>query len=104
MSTHRTAKRASRMRKGGKSRLYPVNMLIRGDNRDLIDKAADVRGKSRTEFMVEASLREAEDTLLDQTLVRVDKKTYNHFLNVLDRPPSGKGFERLMQASKPWAT
>jgi uncharacterized protein (DUF1778 family) len=52
--------------------------------------------------MIEAARRAAEESLLDQTLVRVDQKTYNHFLNVLDEPPSGEGFERLMAARKPW--
>ncbi|MDD1617692.1 MAG: hypothetical protein LUQ28_14725 [Methylococcaceae bacterium] len=42
------------------------------------------------------------DSVLDQTRVHVDQKTYNHFLEVLDLPPSGEGFARLMAASKPW--
>jgi uncharacterized protein (DUF1778 family) len=36
------------------------------------------------------------------TLVRVDRETYEHFLAVLDRPPDGEGFERLMRAPNPW--
>ncbi|MDP3589692.1 MAG: DUF1778 domain-containing protein, partial [Methylobacter sp.] len=46
--------------------------------------------------------RAAEESLLDQTLVRLDQKTYEHFLEVLDSPPSGEGLERLMAAAKPW--
>lgn len=44
------------------------------------------------------------DSVLDQTRVKVDQKTYDHFLEVLDLPPSGEGFARLMAASKPWNT
>jgi uncharacterized protein (DUF1778 family) len=33
----------------------------------------------------------------------VDQATYDHFLAVLDQPPSGEGFDRLMKAAKPWA-
>lgn len=44
----------------------------------------------------------SEDSVLDQTRVKVDQKTYDHFLEVLDLPPSGEGFARLMAASKPW--
>jgi len=44
----------------------------------------------------------AEETLLDQTLVRVDRETYEHFLAVLDQPPAGEGYERLMAAPSPW--
>lgn len=81
-----------------------VNLRIRDDVRALIDRAAKTHGKSRSEFMIDAARRAAEDALLDQTLVRVDQATYSHFLEVLDRPPSGPGFERLMAAGRPWAT
>ena len=80
-----------------------VNLRIREDIRALIDRAAKVHGKSRSDFMIEASRRAAEEALLDQTLVRVDKDAYQHFLKVLDQPPRNKGFERLMKAAKPWA-
>jgi uncharacterized protein (DUF1778 family) len=43
-----------------------------------------------------------EETLLDQTLVRVDVDSYQLYLDLLDLPPSGEGFERLMRAPKPW--
>lgn len=79
-----------------------VNLRVREDIRDLIDRAAQSQGKSRSEFMIDASRRAAEDALLDQTLLRVDQATYAHFLNVLDHPPTGEGYERLMQAAKPW--
>jgi len=69
----------------------------------MIDRAAKAHGKSRSEFMIDASRRAAEEALLDQALVRVDRETYDHFLKVLDQPPAGKGFERLMKAGKPWA-
>jgi len=39
----------------------------------------------------------AEETLLDQTLVRVDRETYEHFLAVLDQPQP----ERVTSASWP---
>lgn len=40
--------------------------------------------------------------MLDQTLIRVDQKTYTHFLNVLDQPPGSEGYRRLMKVKKPW--
>lgn len=80
-----------------------VNLRIREDVRAMIDRAAKAHGKSRSDFMIDAARRAAEEALLDQALVRVDRATYDHFLKVLDRPPLGKGFERLMKAGKPWA-
>jgi uncharacterized protein (DUF1778 family) len=79
-----------------------VNLRVREDIRNLIDRAAQTQGKSRSEFMIDAARRAAEDALLDQTLVRVDAQTYAHFLSVLDQPPGGEGYERLMKAAKPW--
>ncbi len=78
-----------------------VNLRVRDDIRDLIDQAARSQGKSRSEFMIDAARRAAEDALLDQTLVRVDQKTYTHFLRVLDQPPS-EAYDRLMKVKKPW--
>ncbi len=80
----------------------PVNLRIREDIRKVIDRAAGVRGKTRSDFMIDAAYRAAEDTLLDQTLVRVDEDSYRHYLSILDQPPAGEGFERLMNAPKPW--
>ena len=80
-----------------------VNLRVREDIRSLIDRAAKAHGKSRSDFMIDAARRAAEEALLDQTLVRVDRKTWEHFIRVLDHPPANKGFERLMKARKPWA-
>lgn len=79
-----------------------VNLRVRNDIRALIDRAAKAQGKTRSDFMIDAARRAAEESLLDQTLVRVDAATYEHFLAVLDQPASGEGFERLMAARKPW--
>ncbi len=79
-----------------------VNLRVREDIRDLIDRAAQSQGKSRSEFIIDAARCAAEEALLAQTLVRVDAETYAHFLNLLDQPPSGEGYERLMKAAKPW--
>ena len=79
-----------------------VNLRVREDVRDLIDQAARVNGTTRSDFMIEAARQAAENALLDQTFVRVDTETYAQFLSVLDRAPSGEGYERLMRAPKPW--
>lgn len=80
----------------------PVNLRVREDVRDLIDQAARASGKTRSDFMIDAARQAAENALLDRTFVRVDPETYAQFLSVLDQPPSGEGYERLMRAKKPW--
>lgn len=81
---------------------HPVNLRVRNDIRALIDRAAKAQGKTRSDFMIDAARRAAEESLLDQKLVRLDQPAYEHFLSVLDQPPGGEGFERLMAAKKTW--
>ena len=80
----------------------PVNLRIRTEIRSLIDQAARLQGKSRSDFMIDAARRAAEEALLDQTLIRVDQSAYDQFLTILDKPAVGPGVERLMNASTPW--
>jgi len=80
-----------------------INIRVRPDERALIDRAALVQGKSRTDFMLEASQRAAEDVLLDQTVLRVDAATYSRFVKLLDAPPRpNAALRRLMQMKPPW--
>ena len=85
-----------------KTHAKPVNLRLREDVRALIDRAAKIRGKTRSDFMIDAAYRAAEDTLLDQTLVKVDAESYRHYLAILDKPPTGEGFGHLMSTPKPW--
>jgi uncharacterized protein (DUF1778 family) len=79
-----------------------VNLRVREDVRDLIDQAARTFGKTRSDFMIDAARQAAEHALLDQTFVRVDAKTFAHFMAVLDQPPASEGYARLMDAPRPW--
>ena len=45
--------------------LKAVNLRVREDTRALIDKAASIQGRSRTDFMIEASRHAAEEAILD---------------------------------------
>jgi uncharacterized protein (DUF1778 family) len=80
-----------------------VNIRIRPAERELIDQAAAAQGKSRSDFMLEASRRAAEEALLDRTLLRVDAETYDRFVAMLDgRPRPNEKLRKLMQTAAPW--
>jgi uncharacterized protein (DUF1778 family) len=79
-----------------------VNLRVPGEKRALIDRAARIAGKNRSEFMIDAAVAAAQDAMLDQNLLLVDRATYDKFVEMLDRPPSGEGFERLMRVRAPW--
>ena len=80
-----------------------LNIRIRAEQRGLIDRAALACGKNRTDFILEAACTAAEETLLDQTLLRVDPEAFDAFLVRLDAPPQPNArLRRTMQKAPPW--
>lgn len=83
--------------------LQTVNLRVRTDTQSLIDRAANMLGRSRSDFMIEASRQAAEDAILDQRVIAVSGEAYNAFLAILDRPAQANELLRkTMQTSAPW--
>jgi uncharacterized protein (DUF1778 family) len=81
-----------------------INLRARPDERDLIDEAARVLGKNRSDFMLEAACDKAQSVLLDQVFFRLDAAKFRQFVKLLDAPPGpNPGLERLMAVRPPWA-
>ncbi|HEY6561325.1 MAG TPA: DUF1778 domain-containing protein [Polyangiaceae bacterium] len=80
-----------------------LNIRIRADERHLIDRAAKVLGKNRTDFILDAARRAAEDTLVDQAFISVSPKAYAEFIARLDAPAKpNERLRRTMSARLPW--
>jgi uncharacterized protein (DUF1778 family) len=80
-----------------------LNFRIKTEDRNLIDQAAHLLGKSRTDFLLDAGRRAAEDALLDQTLFKVSAKAYAAFVARLDAPPApNERLRRSMTTPAPW--
>jgi uncharacterized protein (DUF1778 family) len=80
-----------------------LNLRIKPQVRELIDRAAELAGKNRTDFVLDAARRAAEDTLLDRTVLTVSPKAYRQFLARLDAPPKpNKRLLKSMQRPSPW--
>ena len=80
-----------------------INLRIEAQTRQLIDDAAGILGKTRTEFMIESARREAIDVLLDQRLFVLDPKRYDAFLQALDTPPApGPKLRALLRRVPAW--
>lgn len=74
----------------------------RGD-RNLIDRAVKTRGKNRTDFILDAARRVAEDALLDQVIISLSPEGYSEFLARLDMPPKpNERLRKTMQTPAPW--
>jgi uncharacterized protein (DUF1778 family) len=80
-----------------------INLRASAAQRALIDKAAQVQGKSRTEFMLEASSERAQQVLLDRTVFTLDAEHYQRFAKLLDAPvKANKAVNRLLAKIAPW--
>jgi len=80
-----------------------LNLRIPPAVRHLIDRAAASAGKTRTDFVLEAARRAAEETLLDRALMVVSPKAYEDFLARLDRPARpNERLKRTMRTKAPW--
>ena len=80
-----------------------INLRIESNTRQLIDDAASILGKTRTEFMVESARRQAIDVLLDQRLFALDPDRYDTFLDALDNPPPpGPKLRALLRRVPAW--
>ncbi len=80
-----------------------INLRIEANTRQLIDDAAAILGKTRTEFMIDSARRQAIDVLLDQRLFVLDADRYDAFLHALDNPPApGPKLRSLLSRVPAW--
>jgi uncharacterized protein (DUF1778 family) len=81
-----------------------LNLRIPAAERGLIDRAAQASGKTRTDFILSAARRAAEEELLDRTIFVVSPSAYAKFVAMLDAPPkANERLRRTMQATPPWS-
>ena len=80
-----------------------INLRANRTQRSLIDRAARALGKNRSDFMLEASCREAESVLLDRRYFTLEGKAFDAFEATLDSPPGANPRLRdLMNSKAPW--
>lgn len=80
-----------------------LNLRIKPQVRGLIDRAAKVRGKNRTDFILDAAQQAAEEALLDQALIQVGSEAYADFVARLDRPAAPNArLQKTLQTPAPW--
>lgn len=80
-----------------------INLRVRDETRALIDRAAQAQGRSRSDFMIEASRRAAENAILDQAAILTDQAGYDRFLEILDAPAeSNETLRAILRAPAPW--
>lgn len=80
-----------------------INLRAEPQQRDLIDQAAMLLRKNRSDFMLEAACDRAQAVLLDQVFFSLDDANFQKFIAMLDAPiQPNEGLERLLTVKAPW--
>lgn len=88
---------------GTRPKRETLNLRIKPGLRNLIDQAADLTGKNRTDFMLDAARQAAETAMLDRTLLPLNQKAYAAFVERLDAPPRPSArLRKSLATPAPW--
>jgi uncharacterized protein (DUF1778 family) len=69
----------------------------------IIDRAATLRGRSRTDFVRDAAVRAAEDVLMETAPIRMSAAGFKTFVAALSGPASAvPDMAELFQRVAPW--
>lgn len=85
------------------SKSHPLSIRLPEADIALIDRAANLKGRSRTEFMRDAAVREAEATLMDSMFIRMSTGGFDAFVAALDAPPQVvPELLEILKRKSPW--
>jgi len=71
----------------------------------IIDRAARLRGRSRTDFVRDAAVRAAEDVLMETGPVRMSEDGFAAFMAALPAPAAPvPSIVEILQRPAPWDT
>lgn len=82
---------------------HPLSIRLPAADIDIIDRASKLRGRSRTDFMRDAAMREAEATILDSVLIKMNEAGFKSFVDAIET--TGKPvpeFVEVLQRQAPW--
>jgi len=80
-----------------------INFRAPAAKQALIDQAAETLGKSRTEFILEASCEKAREVLADRTHFVLNPEAMKRFLALIEAPlENAEAQLRLLTSRSPW--
>lgn len=92
-------------RRAAKKKEHPISMRLPDGDIAIIDRAAGMRGRSRTDFVREAAVRAAEEILMESTLVRMSPSGFNAFMKALAEPATAvPEMVELLKRPAPWGS
>ncbi len=91
------------MSAAAKRKEHPLSMRLPEDDLALIDRAAGLRGRSRTDFVREAAVRAAEEVVLETGLVRMTEDGFAAFMAALSAPAAPvASIVEVLRRQPPW--
>ena len=78
-----------------------LNIRIDVDTRDLVDRAADVSGQNRTDYMLTVLRERSIEVLLTQRLFTLNSADWASFVERLDDPPPPNAKLKALLAREP---
>lgn len=91
------------MPRDAKRKEYPLSMRLPEADIAIIDRAATLRGRSRTDFVRDAAVRAAEEILMENAPIRMSPADFDAFLAALSGPASPvPEMVELLQRPAPW--
>ncbi|EAU0220798.1 DUF1778 domain-containing protein [Salmonella enterica subsp. enterica] len=78
-----------------------LNLRAKESQRALIDTAAEILHKSRTDFILETACQAAENVILDRRVFNFNDEQYEEFINLLDAPVADDPVIEKLLARKP---
>ncbi|QIG05718.1 DUF1778 domain-containing protein [Proteus sp. ZN5] len=80
-----------------------LNIRAKESQRALIDIAAEILHKSRTEFIIEAACQAAEDVILDRRTFNLNDAQYAKFIEIIGAPVDiAPALEKLLMRKPLW--
>lgn len=80
-----------------------INLRVSKRQKNLIDQAAELLDRSRSDFMLDVACREAQALLLDQNHFSLSEDKFKRFMAALDEPPrDNPKLRKLLQSKAPW--
>jgi uncharacterized protein (DUF1778 family) len=84
---------------------HPLSMRLPETDIAIIDRAATLRGRSRTDFVRDAAVRAAEDVLMETAPIRMSPAGFKAFMAALSGPATpAPEMIALFQRAAPWET
>lgn len=65
---------------------HPLSMRLPASDIAIIDRAASLRGRSRTDFVRDAAVRAAEEAILENTPIRMSPAGFKAFVEAISGP------------------